>query len=217
MITEQKPTFGVETETTNKPTQEEITKFEQEYENIVKKYQELYSASSVFEVVGKEGKGLKYVEVLREYVENRLVWNKDMWQGVIKFSEELKETQERLEGNTENNTLSMSFPALQYMFFIISQPNCLGLSSAQWFASVVEEMSELYDSSQEILKQQQALLEEIKIANDRVAAAHQGFYYEPNVELEKETIKNECIGNDELSCDCESPCEDCTCRKVEMK
>lgn len=213
MITEQKPTIGVETETTNKPTQEEIAQYEKDYEAIVEKYQGLYSASSVFESVGKEGKGLKYVEVLREYVENRIVWNKDMWQGVIKFAEELKETQEKLS-TQDNKTLYMSFPALQYMFFIISQPTCTGLASAEWFASVVEEMAELYDAAQEILKQQQKLLEEIKIANDRIAAAHQGCYYEPNVELEKETVASECTN----TCSCEEgECEECTCKKVQMK
>ncbi|MEG1141340.1 MAG: hypothetical protein RSE41_02635 [Clostridia bacterium] len=209
---ENKNTFNkknMEEKVKNSPSAEEIKLYEENYTKLVEDYKYKYHTDIIY-TIGELKDGEKIFNVLSEYNNNHYIWTKDVWQGLLTFNKELDNIKDSL-----SEGFRVSASAIQYIFYIISQPTCKGIESAIWYNDNIEVIGAIYEACKEFLKNQQEELSQINIAKERVASAHQGFYYEPENtgEIEYESVKK----MQEEKCECESvcadSCENCKCNR----
>ena len=185
----------------NKPTEEEIEQFKLNFENAVKDFE-----STKYQI-GDESTASKYIDFLIDYVTYDACWAKSAWMGIIKLEQELQEIKK-----SDESVLNVSFQALQFILYILSNPSGTGLESAKRIEAVANILTELFEIVDKLSKDATVVLKEIQHKQDIVSAALQGFYLElleSNIEVEDPDTDKGCDCGDGDECNCEEKCVDC--------
>jgi hypothetical protein len=192
----------VEEKVVNKPTEEEIEKFKQIYEDMAEKFQATKYR------LGDETNGAKFLDTLLHYVEFNASWAGSMWLGMPKLFEELTEIKK-----SNATVISISYQALMYTHHILSNPSGVGLASALEIEKIAQELTDILNIITKLADDANKTLKDIQKAYDTYVASLQGFYLEDLVDnLEEKTADDAC-----QSCSCDGKngrdCDkaDCEC------
>lgn len=155
----------------NKPTEEETAQAKEEFEKASKKWAEtLYK-------IGEPKDAQEICDYILLFLEKRFLWQKDAWMGVIKLTEELKAAEATFKGK-KNKSLEMGYQALEFVYYILSNPGGIGLQSALDFEEEREMFVKVALLVEEQLEGARKALKEVEFLQQRWGAMSQGFYLE---------------------------------------
>lgn len=189
-----------QSQTDNKPTQEDIDRFKAEFEAEVETFKSLQFNIIIDDEI-KNNVPFTIIDVakfLDNLNTNNVVWSKDLWQGIIKFNEFIKDQISKIEEGQEE--IQFSYQPLEYLYFILSNPAGTGLASAQEFEKNLDMYTFIFEQIENNVVSARKMLQEIEIAQQRWAAAEQGFFLE--VERDEESELDNCCR--EENCDCKT-------------
>lgn len=148
-----------------KPTEEEIEEYTKEMEAGF----EAYNNMSDFVISEDAELSKKLYDMAIKYNSELYTWKHDEWKGVIMFDETMK-SQEGSERFTidKNN--------LQWLYYIITNPSGVGIEKAREMKANEEVFVQLVERITEAMTEFKEIVEDLRFLQDRVAAAHQGFY-----------------------------------------
>ena len=172
-----------ETDSDNKPTEEEIKQAEEEF-NL---------AANTFNTkkwdIGEVKESKELIDYLYHFLNNRFFWQENAWMGVIKFNEELEEAEKFIEEKKGNAHLKLGYQALEFLYFMLKKPGGMGLNEAMSFEAENEKYVKIFDYAADVLKEARDEIKEIQFLQDKMTAMKQGFYLE--VEDEENIVTDE--------------------------
>lgn len=155
----------------DKPSKKEIEVVKKEFENAKIKWE-----TTLWEI-GTIEKGQKYIDYLKQYINNRFLWTQNAWMGVIKLETELYATEIVFKKNASKPP-KIGYQALEFIFFAFQNSGGIGIQSAKDFEAENELYSEMFDFIGKSLEKARKKLENINFLKDKYAAFQQGYYYE---------------------------------------
>jgi len=157
----------------NKPTDEDITIAKQIFDDSVVEFN-----SKIWEI-GTVEEASSLGNFLLKFVNEDIVWIKNGFLGVVKLDEELRNT---IKHRKDNEPLSLSYHALEFLAYSINNFSGVGLKQAKKLSKFDKEYNMIF--AYVIAKQQEAhnMIKEVQFNQDVWAAALQGF------KLEKEPV-----------------------------
>jgi len=169
----------------NKPTEEEVAKAKEDFDNAGKAW-----ANGIYKI-GEPSEAQELCDYIKHFLANRFFWQKEAWMGAIKLNEELNATELLFKGKKDAN-LEMGYQALEFTFYVLTNPSGVGLKSALDF----EEEHEIYIKTLTAvgtqLESARKSLKEIEFLQQRWGAMAQGFYLEveePDTEEDPEQFE----------------------------
>jgi len=176
----------------NKPTDEEIEQFKQNFENAVEQFQ-----NTKYQI-GDKTNGAKYLSLIVEYLEFYAFWSKELWKGFIKLDEELNTLKE-----SNDSIIILTYQALEFTNHILTNPSGFGLQSAKNIEKRSEDFAELFTVIHEQSENANKTLKEIQHKQDIYFSAIQGFYLE--------TLEDN-LPIDSSTGECRACEDDCKCK-----
>jgi len=152
----------------NKPTEKEINEATKIFNEQAKKFNE-----TKFEI-GKPEDFDKVYGFVMEFMEKHVYWTKQGWMGVLRMVEEL----EQLKKDHKDEAFGVSYHALEFLFFALTNPGGSGLETAKALDAAKETYGEVLDLAGHRLEEARKELKEIQFLQDQVTAMQQGFYLE---------------------------------------
>jgi hypothetical protein len=178
---EEKLKEAIEKNPENKPTEEEVISAEKEFAE----ESENFNTSS-YEIGSKED-AKELIDYTKHFIENRAMWSKNAWMGMIKFKQELEDADKFLKDNTDKAGFRMGYQAIEFLYFLLQNPGGIGYDSAKAFETENSKFVKLFDATADMLQTLRDRLKKIQFLQDKVTAMKQGFY----LELETEEDRNE--------------------------
>jgi hypothetical protein len=158
-----------ETTPLNKPTEAEVNEATQEFN---KKAAEFNSKKFA---IGDSKEALEIYDFVLEFLEKHVYWTKNGWMGVLKMHEELTESKTKRK---KNDSFTVGYQALEFLFYALSNPGGSGIESAK----AIEKLADIYIHTLELagiqLEAARKELKDIQWLQDKVTAMAQGFYLE---------------------------------------
>ena len=155
----------------NKPSEEEVQAAEKEFQEAIDDWNlrtwKIEGDGTVEGTMSTSG----IISYLQNFLQGRAAWVKDQWMGMIKMSEALAVAE--LSG-----IISFEYPALEFSYFMLTNPGGIGLESAKEFESEQEQYAYVMSLISEQLQAARERMEEIKFLQDKWSGMAQGFYYE---------------------------------------
>jgi hypothetical protein len=192
---------------TNKPSEEEIEQAKILFETTSQEF-----ATKSWKI-GDAKDTMIFIDYLNHFIRNRLFWTKTGWMGVIKITEELKDSEKFAKANPDS-PLKLGFQALEFVLYSLQNPGGVGLQTALDFEAENEVFIKLYDAIGNKVAKVRDELKHIQYLQDQYTAMLQGFYLEIEPDPEIETEEN--APNIETGLQLESneidlskECEDC--------
>jgi len=185
------------TKVENKPTDEEIKQFEQDAVDAVEEF------SNKKWQIGDDTNGEKYLNFIQEFLEKYSWWTKTLWMGFCKLEEELNTIFSDIkEKKILNLNLLLSYQALEFTHYILSNPTGVGLQSAKDIQKRSEDFNELFLIVDKSINEARELLKIVQHKQDVFSAACQGFYLEKLTDNLEKPIETE-----DKTCECGENCE----------
>lgn len=152
----------------NKPTEEEINEatklFNEQAANFnTRKFK-----------IGEHEEFDKVFGFVLEFMEKHVYWTKQGWMGVLRMVEEL----DQLKKERKEEPFGVSYHALEFLFFALTNPGGNGLETAKALDAVKDTYGEVLDLTGKVLEAARAELKDIQFLQEQVAAMQQGFYLE---------------------------------------
>jgi len=166
----------------NKPTNEEIAKAKEDFENARKEWE-----SHTYKI-GKIEDAQEICNYIKHFIRNRYVWQKDAWMGIIKLSEELDSVEILFRGNKDKG-VELGYQALEFTYYILTNSGGSGLQSALDFESEQELYLKTVMAIGQEVESARKKLKDIEFLQQRWGSMSQGFYLEidePEPKKEKE-------------------------------
>jgi len=161
----------------NKPSDEEVKAALEDFE----------TSKGEFEIksfkLGNPDIAMALYDFVIEFMDKYVQWTKNGWMGVIRMSEELKTNKKK---HKDGESFNVTYHALEFLFYALSNPGGFGLKSAKALEKVSEMYINLYELSGKELEIARAELKNIQWLGDKAAAMSQGFYLEKEDGVEKE-------------------------------
>jgi len=178
---------AIEKNPENKPTEEEVTLAEKEFAE----ESENFNTSS-YELGTKEDAS-ELIDYTRHFIENRAMWSKNAWMGMIKFKQELDDADKFLKDNPDKAGFKMGYQAIEFLYFLLQNPGGIGYESAKSFENENTKFVKLFDATADMLQTLRDRLKKIQFLQDKVTAMKQGFYLELETEedIEENTTDKE--------------------------
>lgn len=152
------------------PTEEDIERFEAEFKEAHDKYTNMEDF-----VIAEGDKGKSMLEAALFYNNEIYIWKGEEFNGVIYFNELYSDMLLKYNlGEISKFTLDKN--SVQWLFYILSNMSGLGLEAAKQISEKRELFAELCDSINECSETIKKCIDDIKYTQDKVAAAHQGFF-----------------------------------------
>jgi len=195
---------SVEEKIINKPTEEEIEQFKQNYETLATEF------NSTKYQIGDETNCSKFLDILLHYVEFNAPWTGNMWKGIPLLFKELNEIKDN-----NSTVINLSYQALEFTHAILSNPSGVGLASAMEIEKVAEELTEIFNIVNKLTDEVHKTLKNIQHTYDIYLAGLQGFYLEKltdNLETNDETVEETCECGDSCKCSKDECGNDCDCK-----
>jgi len=152
----------------NKPTEEEVNEATKIFNEQAKEFNE-----TKFEI-GTPEEFDKVYDFVMEFMDKHVYWTKQGWMGVLRMVEEL----EQLKKDRKDEAFGLSYHALEFLFFALTNPGGNGLETAKALDAIKETYGEILETTGKILEKARADLKEIQFLQDKVTAMQQGFYLE---------------------------------------
>lgn len=163
----------------NKPSEEEIEQARKEFEQASKEWSvKMYPIGTIEDTV-------ETCEYIKHFLRNRFLWQKDAWMGVIKLTEEL-DAALTLFNSQKNKPVEVGYHALEFMYYILSNPAGYGLESAKDFESEHDIYTKTAIAIGKELESARKKLKDIEFLQQKWGAMAQGFYLEVEPENESE-------------------------------
>lgn len=164
----------------NKPSEQEVEEAQKEYEKAAKEW------STLTYTLGTPEKAQMYCDYIKNFLNNRYVWQKDAWMGVIKLTEEL-ELAEKVIQTDKSKSLELGYQAIEFTYYALSNPGGIGLEQAKTFEAEIEIWKEVAFAVEDEVEKARKKLKEIEFLQQKWGAMAQGFYLElePGEEDEK--------------------------------
>ena len=176
----------------NKPSEEEINIAKLEFENEAKSFsQKLWK-------IGSPNNVNEVYNYIVHFMDNRFIWHKDAWMGVIKLKEEIDAASIVC---TKEKGLEIGYQALEFIYYMLTNPGGKGLPDALNFESENEIYIKVLTYVSESLESARKTLKNIEFLQQRWGAMSQGFYLEEEqLPLEEDIDENnvEEISEEEL-------------------
>lgn len=164
-----------------KPTPEEI---KQAYEDFAKAVSDFNN--KLYEI-GEPDRKNDIADYLLQFIDKRVFWTKQGWMGVLRLNEDIQGVRDSIE----EIPFRLSYQALEFTFFALSNVGGIGLQSAK----DMETEAELYNEVAELIAKQletaRKELKEVQYLQEKWAAYEQGFYYEREEVFENENGEEE--------------------------
>jgi len=165
-------------ENLNRPSEEETEAAKQEFEKAAEEW------TSKTYVIGKKEDALENCNYLLDFLKNRFFWQKDAWMGVIKLNEELSKIKKAIE--KEEKELTVGYQALEFIYYMLSNPGGVGLKSAKDFEKEKETFIKVASSVEEQVQAARKNLKDVEFLQQKWGAMAQGFYLEEEDSPEEE-------------------------------
>jgi hypothetical protein len=170
----------------NKPTPEDIEAAKKEFEDAVTKFNVSTWA------ISSEEDALDRANYLLDFVNNRLMWAKTAWMGVIKLNDELNTIIPKLKKG-EIKVLEVPYQALEFILFVLDNPSGVGIDDAKIFEKEQPFFAPFYTDVSNKTEEARNAIKDIQWLQDKWSAASQGFFLvkepEEEYELSNEEIK----------------------------
>lgn len=163
----------------NKPSEEEVVQAQKEFEEAAKEW------STTNYQIGKPEEAQEICDYLNHFLRNRFLWQKDAWMGVIRLTDELKSAEVSFKGKTDKS-LELGYQALEFTYYVLSNPGGIGLQAALDFESEHEIFIKTALAVESQLESARKRLKEVEFLQQRWGAMAQGFYLELEPELDSE-------------------------------
>ena len=164
----------------NRPSQDEVTQFQAMYEE----------AAQAFGIarwsVGTPEDGRDILNFIRHFSRERHMWKENQWMGVVKMQEELNQVESAYDLGGKKAPINFGYQALEFLFHMLQNPGGIGYQSALDFESDHEIYAKVFDAVGESLNDSRNALKEVDFAQQKWAAAAQGFYLEKDAPIDEE-------------------------------
>jgi hypothetical protein len=160
-----------------KPTPEEVTQFKADFQNSIKTFDETRWIISEPGSFGANDVGLYLIDYINKFA----LWKNTEWMGLIKMEEEVKKSMSFADASTG---LAFSYQALEFCAYMLTNPGGTGLKLAKEFEAQADKYSKIGIVVGTRIEQARKQLKEIQVLQDKYLASEQGFYYEPEPEIE---------------------------------
>jgi len=174
----------------NKPTDEEVAKAKEDFDNAKKEFE-----TSIY-TIGKLEEAQEFCDYVKHFLVNRFLWQKDAWMGVIKLTEELDTAEILFKGNKEKG-FELSYQALEFTYYILTNPGGIGLQAALDFESDQKIYLKTTIAVGQQLEVARKKLKDIEFKRQIWAAMSQGFYLEVDSVLDETLDPSTNESNDE--------------------
>lgn len=136
--------------------------------------------SAMTYLIADKANAKRVCEFLLDWNDNRFIWTKDMWKGVIQFNLYLQDWIAKFNGEQD---LVFDFPALSYSYNMLMNPAGVGLDAAKFMSSVDEQYNAVLDTIGKYIDEFTEDNKKFKILQDCLAARYQGFMMIPGWEV----------------------------------
>lgn len=181
---------------TNKPSEEEVAQAKEEFDAAAKEWTlKLYD-------IGTPADAQEVCDYIKHFLMNRFFWQKDAWMGVIKLTEEINAAEKLFKG-VKDKSLQLGYQALEFTFYVLTNPGGFGLQAALDFESENDVYVKVLTLLGTQLESARKAAKDVEFLQQRWAAMSQGFYLEVEdleteeelTEEQKEETPNESEGN----------------------
>jgi len=153
----------------NKPSQKEIDDVEKEYKLEAEKFN-----NAKYEI-GDSSQTKDIANFLIEFLEKYVYWTKNGWMGVLKLHEEITEF---LKTVKDGEPFTLSYQALEFTFFALSNPGGSGIKSAREIEKVADLYAKVIEYTGKKVEIAREKLKHVQWLQEKWAAMSQGFYIE---------------------------------------
>lgn len=155
------------------PTVDDIKSFKEDFEN---EYKELCGLTYC---IADADSALSVAEFLLDWNTNYVNWRKDLWKGVIKFDEVIRDIIDNIHNNTNRTApLEIDYAALSYLYMTMMEPAGVGLKSAKDMEKIDPTYSAILEAIGTNVDMFNQRKEYIDLLQRRWAFAEQGYYLE---------------------------------------
>lgn len=168
----------------NKPSEEEIQQAKKEFEDAREEW-----IKTTYKI-GTPENASEFCNYIKHFILNRFMWQKDAWMGIIKLTEELNASELLIKGD-KNKSLEMGYHALEFTYYILTNPAGMGLQAALDFESEQEQYSKITVEVAKQLEEARNKLKDIEFLQQKWGAYSQGFYLEIEPEEDPNSKKDE--------------------------
>jgi len=155
----------------NKPSEEEISKAKEEFEKAKEEW------PTITYDIGKPEEAQEICNYIKHFIRNRFAWQKEAWMGVIKLTEELDAAEVLFKGKKDKG-LNLGYQALEFTYYLLTNPSGMGLQSAIDFESEQEQYAKITVEIGQQIEIARNKLKNIEFLQHKWGAMSQGFYLE---------------------------------------
>jgi hypothetical protein len=159
----------------NKPTPEDVEKAKLEFETKANNFNESYWAIST------EENALVRAQYLLSFLNNRLIWQKNAWMGVLKLNEELNNVIPKIESK-ELKLFEVQYQALEFILYVLDNVSGMGVEDAKKFEKEYEFFMSFYNDVGIKIEEARKEIQEIEWLQKRWGTMAQGFFLEKEPE-----------------------------------
>ena len=157
-----------------KPTSEEVEEAHEEYERAIKDWEK-----STFELSPEPKTGQNFINYIKNYIKNKMMWTQNAWMGAIKLKEELDASDIKYNATKKKkNPPMVGYQALEFIGYILNNPGGIGIASAEAFEKEADQHVAVLEHLENQLIEARKSLDHIKWLQDKWAAYEQGMYIE---------------------------------------
>jgi hypothetical protein len=175
----------------NKPSEEEVNQAKLEFEQASKEW------VTIMYPIGTIEDTETICNYVKHFIRNRFAWEKDAWMGVIKLTDEL-EAAVNLFKTQKDKPVELGYQALEFTYYILTNPGGKGLQDALDFESEQESYTKSVITVGKQLEIARKKLKEIEFLQQKWGAMAQGFYLEIEPAPETNETTNEQTSNETL-------------------
>lgn len=171
----------VEVENENRPTEEDIKRFENDFKEAHEKFKNMPEF-----IISDDEKVLeiaKYVlGVNRDYV-----WKNEEFRAINLFNNIMTEKISKIE-NGEETAFTLDMNAIQWAYIMFTNYSGRGLECAEKFVKEYDIFTSIRERLHECMGKLQDEANHLQVLQDRLAAAYQGFFLVESDGVEDDTI-----------------------------
>jgi len=155
------------------PTPEEVKLAEQDFHGAVKEWETV-----TFELSPSPKIGQNFIDYIRNFMDNKMMWTQNAWMGAIKLEEELIASEVVYNNGKKKIAPIIGYQALEFIIYILNNPGGTGLASAKEFEADAEQHVVVLQYLERQLESARKSLDHIKWLQEKWAAYEQGYFIE---------------------------------------
>jgi len=153
----------------NKPSPEECEAAAKEFVDAKEAFE-----NKLFDI-GNPDIAVDMYDFVIDFMVNYVQWTKNGWMGVIRMHDEMVAAK---INHKDGDAFHVTYQALEFLFFALSNPGGFGLKAAKTIEKVADFYINFYEMTGKVLEEARKEREDTEWLGQKAAAMQQGFYME---------------------------------------